>query len=362
MKRALMLLSLLAPIFVSGLVTTIGWAETEIMPRPPKPMPVGSDLARLVRDTRVGDGYAYRQFVVYPLFTTGRGEHGVLTMDEAVSRGLLQVTEKGEGSVPELLVENRADEPIFLLAGEIVKGGKQNRVIAQDVLLAPRSGPIGLGVFCVEQGRWVNQTERFEAESAMAHGYLRQKLNAPVTSQSEVWGEVSRKAAAVAPSAATGSRYLGKVFEDKSVQLDVDEYIKPITLPSDANGMAVVIGGQVAGVEIFGDRDTFAKLQAKLLRSYAVDALECKGAEKGATDHYVVEQFLRRAGSARLTQKETVGIGQFFKIEGGGLYGSLLRWHEQSGAHRVVHVSLFEQMAVTVPTPKPHPPIVPFER
>ena len=362
MKRALMLLSFLSAAFTLGLVATIGWAETDIMPRPPKPMPVGSDLARLVQDTRVGDGYAYRQFVVYPLFTTGRGEHGVLTMDEAVSRGLLRVTEKGEGSVPELLVENRADEPIFLLAGEIVKGGKQNRVIAQDVLLAPRSGPISLGVFCVEQGRWVNQTERFEAESSMAHGYLRQKLNAPTTSQSEVWSEVSRKTAAVAPSAAGGSHYLGKVYEDKSVRGDVDQYIKPITLPGDANGMVVVIGGQVAGVEIFGDHETFAKLQAKLLRSYAVDALECKSAEKGATDRHVVEQFLRRAGSARLAQKETVGIGQFFKIDGGGLYGSLLRWHEQSGVHRVVHVSLFEQNAAVVPTPKPRPPMVPFER
>jgi hypothetical protein len=162
------------------------------------------------------------------------------------------------------------------------------------------------------------------------------------------------------------TRYLGKVFEDKDVQRDVDAYIKSIDLPRDANGMAVMIGGRVVGAELFGDSATFRKLSDKLVRSYAVDAIEYRETEKFWNDRALVERFLHRAEDSRLVAKETIGIGRFFKIEGGGLYGSVLVWHEQRGAHGVVHASLFDETPVVgkiePPPNRPRPPIVPFER
>ena len=319
--------------------------QSDIMPRPPKPAPTGNELAQMIHDTRVGRPQTYRHLAVYPLLTRGAGGRGYVTLDDAIARAVLVVTEKGGGNVPELLVENRGDEPIFLLAGQIVNGGKQNRVIAQDVLLAPRSGPISLGVFCVEQGRWVRQTDQFDGEKEMAHSNLRQQLNAPGASQRGVWDEVGRKASAVAPSAAGGTRYVGKVYEDKDVKESVDDYLKNVQLPGDANGMAVVLAGRVVGVELFGDTETFGKLRDKLLRSYAMDALEYKDAGKVA-ERRVVEQFLRRAEDVRLVARESVGIGQFFKVEGGHLYGSVLVWRDQPGRQAVAHASLFDDSPV----------------
>jgi len=343
MKSLWMLWSALAAVAVLA-------QERDIMPRPPRPVASGNALAALVRDTRVGEAQRYKNLMVYPLFTAGRARQRYWTMDEALARGSLRITEKGEGNVPQLLVENRGDEPVFLLAGEIVKGGKQNRVVSQDILLAPHTGPISLSVFCVEQHRWAKSTASFGAEKQMAHSNLRQQLNAPMASQSGVWGEVARKADAVAPKAAGGTAYLGQVFDDKDVKRDVEEYAARIRLPQEANGMAVVIGGRVVGAELFGDAETFGRLRDKLLRSYATDAIEYRGADdKVWADTERVERFLRRVENARLVLKETVGIGQFFSVEGGGLYGSTLVWQEQRGAHGVVHASLFDEQPVIQP-------------
>lgn len=342
------------PLLFALLPAALVLAQSDIMPRPPRPPDTRDALIRLLRDTRIGEPCHAKNMTVYPLFTTGCGHGGCLTLDEALARNALRITEKGAGNVPELLAENTSDSPIFLLSGEIVTGGKQNRVISQDLLLAPRSGPISIGVFCVERGRWTAQTQYFGAEKELAHNQLRQQLSSRVNTQGHVWAEVARKSAAVAPAAAASTTYLGAALTDVKVKQGLDEYAKPITLPPSANGMAVVIGGRVAGVEIFGDRETFRALRDKLLRSYAVDAMEFAASEKPTPDAGVVEAFVRRVQDARLVAKQSVGIGRLFVIEG-GLSGSVLTWHGQRAAHGVVHTSLFEESVSPAPTPMPAP-------
>ena len=319
-------------------------AQDDIMPRPPKPAPVGGVLARLIHDTRVGEAQQNKNLTILPLFSADHAPRGYWTLDQALAKDVLRISEKGEGSVPELLAENLSDEPVFLLAGEIVTGGKQNRVVSQDILLAPHSGAIGLGVFCVEQGRWTQQTRYFGVEKYMAHAALRLDLNAPSVSQSAVWGEVARKNGAVAGAMPNPTGYLGTMYESSQVKRNLDDYTKAIVWTQDANGMAVMIGERVVGVEIFGDSETFGKLRDKLLRSYAVDALEEAAVVKPVTARVSVERFLQTAHQASLRPKETIGLGRLFGIEGGRVYGSVLTWDRQHAAHGVVHASLFEDL------------------
>ncbi|MCX6908290.1 MAG: hypothetical protein NTY01_09630 [Verrucomicrobia bacterium] len=345
---------------IALLLAATGFGQGDIMARPPKKHGSANELVRLTHDTRVGEPYHARNMTVYPLFTSGCAAQACRTLDEALARRLIRISEKGEGNVPELLVENLSDDPVFLLAGEIVTGGRQNRVIAQDILLAPRGGPISLGVFCVEHGRWTTQTKYFDAEKELAHNQLRQQLSAPANSQSAIWSEVARKSSAIAPAEAAPTGYLGAALKDPSVQSHVEAYTKPLALPSDANGMVVVIRGQVVGVEIFGDSGTFRKLREKLLRSYAMDALENAVSESPAVGREMVEEFLRRVERARLASKQSVGIGRFFSIGSGGLYGSVLLWHEQQGAHGVVHTSFFPEIPVSEASPiRPMPHLQP---
>lgn len=343
------------PLLIALLLATTGFGQ-DIMPRPPKKAGSANELIGLIRETRVGEPCIAKNMTVYPLFTSDRAARGVCTLDEALARRMIRISEKGEGNVPELLVENLSDDPVFLLAGEIVTGGRQNRVVAQDILLAPRSGPLSLGVFCVEHGRWTAQTKYFGAEKELAHNQLRQQLNTPMNSQSAVWSEVARKSKAVAPTEAAPTGYLGATLNDSSVQTRVKDYTKPIVLPPEANGMAVVIGGRVVGVEVFGDRETFGRLREKLLRSYAMDALEGAVSDMPAAGREMVGEFLRRVERTRLASKQSVGIGRFFGVEGGSLYGSVLLWHEQQGAHGVVHTSFFpETPSGVAPSIQPMP-------
>src|SRR5262245_9088522 len=76
----------------------------------------------------------------------------ILTLDEALKQKKVIVHETK--NVNELAVENVSGEEVFVQAGDIVKGGQQDRTIALDVIINPRSGRVPVGSFCVEQGRW----------------------------------------------------------------------------------------------------------------------------------------------------------------------------------------------------------------
>jgi len=101
--------------------------------------------------------------------------HGIfffffLTLDEGLRSGEVVVTEAGQvqglirrqgvpqshhdgAEVNRLVLVNNSKRPLLLLAGEIVTGGKQDRVIGKDRIVPPESDPVDLNVFCVEPGR-----------------------------------------------------------------------------------------------------------------------------------------------------------------------------------------------------------------
>src|SRR5205823_7096727 len=122
---------------------------------------------------------------------------GVLTLDEARKEGSLLITERADASVPELVVENRAKSHVLLLAGEILIGGKQNRVLREDILLPPLSGERPIGVYCVEQGRWNEGRKEFESKGSFAQPGLRSKLMERAD-QGRVWDSVAKAARAAA--------------------------------------------------------------------------------------------------------------------------------------------------------------------
>ena len=80
----------------------------------------------------------------------------VLTLDEGIEQKVVVVHETG--SVNQLTVENTsAVKSIFLQAGDVVKGGKQDRVLSNDLFLKPKSGAVPIDSFCVEHGRWTKR-------------------------------------------------------------------------------------------------------------------------------------------------------------------------------------------------------------
>src|SRR6266487_1416705 len=107
-----------------------------------------------------------------------------LTLDEGLRSGEVVVTEAGSvqglvrrhatpairhggAEVNRLVLVNNSKRPLLLLAGEIVSGGKQDRVIGKDRIVPGESDPVDLSVFCVEPGRWVAASEHFGASESM---------------------------------------------------------------------------------------------------------------------------------------------------------------------------------------------------
>src|SRR6185295_10372281 len=135
-----------------------------------------------------------------------------LTLDEGLRSGEVIVTESGGmqpllrrrrpptppgPQVNQLVLVNNSKRPLILLAGEIVTGGKQDRVIGKDRLVPAESDPVDLSVFCVEPGRWTATSEKFGGfASAMAQPAIRSKAMSD-KDQSKVWAEVGKSRAGI---------------------------------------------------------------------------------------------------------------------------------------------------------------------
>ena len=119
-------------------------------------------MAVQLSDVRVGKPIRFGGISVFPIFTArGNGNTEYVLAEEAIATDSVSVTEVSEdGSVPDLLVENRGDTRVLFLEGEELIGAKQNRILNLSVLIAAHSkSPVP--VSCVEQGRWQYRSRKF---------------------------------------------------------------------------------------------------------------------------------------------------------------------------------------------------------
>src|ERR1700722_11411284 len=223
---------------------------------------------------KVLDAIRHGNLTVFPVVASKSYPTGeFLTLDEGLRSGEVVVTEYGNArglirrrnapavmhdsaQVNRLVLLNNSKRPLLLLAGEIVTGGKQDRVIGKDRIVPAESDPVDLSVFCVEPGRWVATSEHFgaaEATYAVAGG---PKPSAPMTmmaqpsvrakamgekDQNQVWDAVRKQQAQametveVASSASSMSTdelrstsSYARVMENKEVKARVAEVAKPI--------------------------------------------------------------------------------------------------------------------------------------
>ena len=151
---------------------------------------------------RISGPHVHDNLAVY--FVHGDSAPGPvpLTLQEAIAKAAVRVIETG--SVNQLEIENTGAQEVFVQAGDIVKGGKQDRVLTVSLLLAPNSGKVGIAAFCVEQGRWaargVEDVKRF-ASSATALPSREAKLAMALPAKPATNGGVIPSTSAVEPRA-----------------------------------------------------------------------------------------------------------------------------------------------------------------
>jgi len=273
--------------------------------------PVGSDLRRFLEGVRVGEHCTHGGLTVFWLHGPGgAAPFTIRTLDEARARRELQVTERDQATVSALVVENRGSVHVLLLAGEILQGGKQNRIVLEDVLVPPRSGPLTLPVYCVEQGRWVGDGKAFAPREILAAPQLRAKM-LERSEQQEVWAEVDRYAKRAAAPSATGSYVaIHDKAEVQAHQKDVEAAIGGKIVPG-AQGAAVFVADRFVGIDLYQDGSLFAREWPKLLRAGTIERygrkVDDKIDERGLRAH--VEELLKSSAGADGTVRRGVGVG-----------------------------------------------------
>jgi hypothetical protein len=218
-----------------------------------------------------------------------------ITLQEAMIQRKVIVREKG--SVNELTIENISREEVYVQSGDIVKGGQQDRMMAVDLILPPRSGKVKIAAFCVENGRWNRRgTEAATVFNSSANIIAGRELKLAAKnaeSQGEVWRQVA--VAQDKLSATTGTRVNGAAsptsfqlaLENKKVQASADSYVKALgTIVNgkpDVIGYVFAINGKINSADVYASSSLFMKLWPKLLQASAIEAVaELRRGEKFA--------------------------------------------------------------------------------
>jgi hypothetical protein len=117
----------------------------------------------------------------------------------------------------------------------------------------------------------------------------------------------------------------------------VKDYLEALPAPEDAQGFLVAINGEVVGGDLFDHAETLKALWNKLIRGYAIDALERqRWAEEEGTAQPDTREFLTAALRAQEEHYQSVGLGEDVRLSSDSVTGSSLMWGDQ-----VIHTSLF---------------------
>jgi hypothetical protein len=331
------------------------------------------------RGWRLGEAVTYENLTVFPVYASRQADTSAFaTLDEALASGDAVVAEQGSyirrtrdggggttsygsAQVNQLVLINRGKRPLLLLAGEVVSGGKQDRIIGKDRIVPIGAEPLPLNVFCVEHGRWNGGSDKFQASGTIVHPSVREKA-AVDQSQAQVWAAVrgaapmssarggSATAAAGLPKVSRGdvdaviasnaptmsykqiyeSPRVGKSVEEMAGQLQ--RRFERATKEHNVVGVVVAFGGEVAWSDVFASSALFETYWPKLLRSYAVEALS-RPATRETASLDDARDFLRPA-SGHVREETEPGV---------------YRWRERSeGPAAEIELEALEPKQVTL--------------
>lgn len=277
------------------------------------------ELPRFV--TKLSGPYTHKNLTFYlvhgPDSSPGKSP---LTLEEAMDRNIVVVRETGD--VNELSIENvsRGDE-VFVQAGDIVKGGQQDRMLSVDLVVPARSGRIPIDSFCVESDRWVargqESRERFGSSKAFVPSKDLKLAAKQSKSQGEVWNKVEesqRKLSAATNSNAASSvsrSSLQLTMEQREVRSTSDDYTRfledIVDHKSDVIGIVMIINGKINSIDTYSSNALFVKLWPKLLRAASIEAVaESRDASQGKVDTDQVAAVLETSEEASVTEERKI--------------------------------------------------------
>lgn len=317
----------------------------------------GSGTAKLDLNAKyqLSGPYVHKNLSVYYIHgkTEIKGKR-LIPLGEALDKGLVVIHETGD--VNQLAASNRSpDEFVFIQSGDIVKGGRQDRTLSQDVILPPKSDMAVLDSFCVEQGRWRKRggekAEEFSSsEKSLSSKQL--KLAAKKSkSQQEVWQAVAveqehlgRKVGQSVRSAASATS-LQLSLENEGLAQKSSAYQQAL-LPAgrrakDAIGFAYAINGRFTTADIYGDAVLFQALLPKLIQTAAYEAISLFDEKKPAAP-VAASAIKRQLTDAFASRKKTEPSSHLTKRLSGETKANYA-FETKDEADQIVHLNIINK-------------------
>jgi hypothetical protein len=312
------------------------------------------------RDWRIGSPVGFDNLMVFPVLSDrAASADDFITLDEGLRSRKVVITELGadgrshrlrsqrrvddNAEVNRLAVTNNSGKKLILIAGEMIIGGKQDRIVGHDCIIEATAKPVPIDVFCVEHGRWSGNENFGQSRStggdgsgegvgsgsghgvgsgvgngsggghsetvtvsagAMAMPNVRAKAQAE-KSQTEVWDTVAETATLNSVQSQTGD--LKSVYKDKQVSRKLSDYERAFKdkLPaSSIVGVVAAVNGKIISADVFASHRLFQAYWPKMLKSYALEALSAADQAKQEIARSDAEAFLTRVEGTTDTSGE----------------------------------------------------------
>ena len=258
----------------------------------------------------------YENITVVPILSDTDTPFDVLDLKKGLKMGLVTIGECDSTNVEKVKLKNNSVSPLILLDGEEIAGSLQNRIVAQTMIIPPKS-EMEIPVNCSEKGRNEYKSE-FQYSDYIANSNTRRKKaynkNNPL--QEVVWNSID------------------DLETDKNTY-DIDSYLKHFKMENNQIGVICIVENKV-GIEIFNNHSLYEKYDEMLLRSYIIDS---SSSEKINISDKELENILASINSESFIKKDAVGLGKYYKISNSYGNGHILIYK-----NNMVHASFFKKI------------------
>jgi hypothetical protein len=227
------------------------------------------------------------------------------------------------GNVNQLVIRNLTNDTLFIMAGELVSGGKQDRVIAENILLPPGKEFVPLPVFCVEHGRWNANTDdgnSFKQHRSFVGNSVRSKA-VQNADQSAVWSQVSE--VTKKNNSQSGTDNFNAVYSNKEFMEEFNSYsgFFKTSFGSISNciGFVGISGNKIVGCDIFATSELFYQQFESLVAAYITEAITVN--ETPSLKDNEIQDYLKSFLTASENQDEMIQKkGKSFEHNGNKLH------------------------------------------
>ena len=287
-------------------------------------------MNRILNDIEICEPVFLRNLCIYPIHGSVTDDAKIADINTLLSQDSGEFRELNPPDINRITFSNQAEDPVLMLDGEEIIGSMQNR-IAADSILAPAHSTSNIPVICAEEGRWddigVFRTGNCSYPGIRAilsrGGKKRNGL------QKRVWKEIERKLTVTKTLSTTSSMH--DIYNN--LEEEVTRYMEDFeSLNHGTIGFIGVAGNKILGLDMFCNPNTYCKFERKLVRSYALDAIEHRKSSPAGID---IKAFFGNVQDS-LSKKKPPAKTRHFALKDRGFSGQGLFYID-----RMIHLSVF---------------------